>query len=58
LGAFFSGIGGYIENNTPVIKEFLGLRPEHEIIVGFGLGYPDVTYYRTAPWEDVEVIWK
>jgi hypothetical protein len=58
LGAFFSGMGGYIENNTPVIKEFLGLRPEQEIIVGFGLGYPDVTYCRTAPREDVEVMLK
>jgi hypothetical protein len=51
-------MGGYIENNTPVIKEFLGLRPEQEIILGFGLGYPDVTYCRTAPREDVDVIWK
>ncbi|MGZ5563032.1 MAG: hypothetical protein ACXW02_03435 [Halobacteriota archaeon] len=38
--------------------DLTGLRPEQEIIVGFGLGYPDVTYYRTTPREDVEVIWK
>jgi len=58
LGAFFSGMAGYIANNTPVISEFLDLRPEQHIIVGFGLGYPNVTYYRAAPREDVEVIWK
>jgi len=51
-------MAGYIANNTPVISEFLDLRPEQHIIVGFGLGYPNVTYYRAAPREDVEVIWK
>jgi hypothetical protein len=55
---FSAGWGGLHANNTPVIKEFLGLRPEQEIIEGFGFGYPDITYYRTAPREDVEVIWK
>lgn len=32
LGAFYSGMGGYIAKNSPVTKEFLGLRPEQEIM--------------------------
>lgn len=57
LGMVYSGfITRACQQNTE-IKEFLGIKEQHEVQACMVIGYPDVTYLRTVPRKKPEVQW-
>lgn len=57
LGALYSGYMMRVISASPVLKEWLGTG-EKSISACLLLGYPDVTYKRTAPRKEADIIWK
>lgn len=57
LGALYSGYMVRIINDSPVLKEWLGMKDKPAACCLL-LGYPGVTYKRTAPRKKGDIIWR
>ena len=57
MGALYNGFLARITNENVELKKWMGME-EKQIQACMLLGYPDVTYARTAPRREAEVIWK
>lgn len=57
LGVFYCGFFTRAAQHSSEIKNFVGLKENHNIDVCLVLGYPDVTYYRTVPRKQAEIRW-
>lgn len=56
-GVLYDGYLTRIMESCPAVKEWLGI-PERKIACCLLLGYPAVTYRRTAPRKPLQVIWR
>lgn len=57
LGVLFNGYLARIADQNKELKEWLGI-PQKTIKACMLLGYPNVTYARTAPRKEANVVWK
>lgn len=57
LGALYSGYMVRIINESPVLREWLGMKDKPASCCML-LGYPGVTYKRTAPRKKADIIWR
>ena len=58
LGTFFSGFFVKASEENPEIRNFIGLKENQKVVSCMVIGYPNVTYKRTAPRKDAEISWK
>lgn len=56
-GVLYSGFTAGVLSAAPVLREWLGLGEKH-VVCCMLLGYPAVTYRRTAPRRKADIIWK
>ncbi|MBD7912560.1 nitroreductase family protein [Clostridium cibarium] len=56
LGTFFSGFFAMAAKNSKKIADLLELK--EEIVTCMVIGYPNVTYQRTVPRKDANILWK
>lgn len=57
LGSCVNGFFGDAFDNGPQLREFLGIKEEECLINAIGVGYPDVTYLRSAPRKKLDLTW-
>lgn len=57
LGVLYSGFISRACQHNAEIKALLGIKPQHEVMSTLLVGYPDVTYARTAPRKKPEISW-
>lgn len=57
LGTFFSGFFTRAAKDNDDIKKLLGISEGKEIVACMVIGYPDVTYKRTAPRKAADINW-
>ena len=57
LGVCYNGFFAQAAELEPLIKQKLGCREKVHIAVAFSIGYPNVTYRRTAPRKGLRVTW-
>ncbi len=58
LGMLYSGFFARAAGYSEKIKQYIGLEGEEIVVACMVIGYPNVTYKRTAPRKKAEVIWK
>ena len=58
LGTFFSGFFIRAAKSDKRIMEFLGVQEGKQIVTCMVIGYPDVTYLRTVPRKEADILWK
>lgn len=56
-GVLYSGFTAGVLSAAPVLREWMGLG-EKQVVCCMLLGYPAVTYRRTAPRRKADIIWK
>ena len=58
LGVCFVGFFVQAAENAPALRQQLALPENYRIVTTLAIGYPKVTYHRTAPRKSAEVIWR
>lgn len=58
VGMLYVGFFSHLANTDPQIRDYLGLPEGAHIGATLAIGYPDVTYYRSAPRKKVRVQWR
>ena len=56
-GVLYSGYLARIIEACPVLKEWLGI-PDTPLVCCMLAGYPAVTYKRTAPRKEADIVWR
>ena len=57
LGTFYSGFLRVASENNKAIMDLLGMKDSKKIVTCMVMGYPNVTYKRTAPRKDADISW-
>lgn len=57
LGVLFDGYIVFAINHNPLAKEWLGI-DDKQVVAAMLLGYPQITYQRTAPRRPADIIWR
>ncbi len=57
LGSLFSGFFIRAAAGNQKIKEFLGIDGTKEVVSCMVIGYPEVTYHRSAPRKEADIKW-
>ncbi|WP_053985075.1 nitroreductase family protein [Niameybacter massiliensis] len=57
LGTFYSGFFLHATQDNEAILELLGLQDSKRLISCLVIGYPDVSYKRTAPRKNAQITW-
>lgn len=57
LGTFYSGFLRVASENNKVIMDLLEMKDNKKMVTCMVMGYPNVTYKRTAPRKDADISW-
>ncbi len=58
LGGLYVGFFTAIANKHKKVRRYLGLNKKEKIVTCLAIGIPDVKYYRTAPRNKADIVWK
>lgn len=58
LGVLYSGFFSMAVNHSHALRKQLGIKRKDHVVTTLVLGYPSVTYQRTAPKEAAQIIWR
>lgn len=57
LGALYCGYAERAVASSPKLREWLGLTPERQLTAVLCIGYPDISWRRSAPRKEISVKW-
>lgn len=58
VGVVYIGFFVRLAAKNERVREFLGLKPEDQVVTCLSLGYPNVSYYRSTPRKPAQVSWR